>query len=243
MSNVLTNRPKISHVIKVIQSNIDNIRKTTANDEDALSVENTIKKRRRTQNRSLSTEELKIYFSLVSDLNKENYVLLEILGKGEFGVVYKAFDKEREKIMALKIIEMDKEVFLTEEYLDEGLILKKLSELDKNKFLEFYGAFTCSDEKPEKLWLAMQCGEAALSDLLEYRKKYTDPEIIFIISTIIDLLNEAKIIGISHGDIKLADVAIVEENGIKKYKLIDFGMGIQFWNKNPNLTDIDATKK
>ena len=42
-----------------------------------------------------------------------------------------------------------------------------------------------------------------------------------------DSLKEAKMIGISHGDMKLADVVIINENGENKYKLIDFGLGHQ----------------
>ena len=142
-------------------------------DIDDSEKEDTMNREKKIDCNSLSKEQDKIYPSLVSDLKKENYFLLELLGKGEFGVVYKAIDKKRKNIMAFKIIKMDPEILTREEYLDEGLILKKLSELNKNKFLKFYGSFTSKEKKPEELWLAIQAGEAALSDILEYRKNYT----------------------------------------------------------------------
>ena len=231
-------RPEIS---KIIQNLYQNIKKKGSKEFlfnfDRSENEKSFNMRMR---KELKNAKIKILnemcISFVSDLNPENYILLEFLGRGEFGIVYKAFDKNAKRFIAFKQLELDKDIILKKECFDEGLILKKLSLYKKKRFLEFFGAFTFKENDNEKLWLVMQCGEAALSDILEYRKQYTDPEIIFIISTIMDSLKEAKTIGISHGDLKLADVVILKENGEYKYKLIDigFGIGIQLEEKKEN---------
>jgi len=160
--------------------------------------------------------------SIITNKSDKNYAILELLGKGEFGSVFKAFDREREKYVAIKMLDMDLYNNSLNDYLNESLILKNLSQIHPNNFPEYHE--TLEIEKTKCLWISMQAGDASLSDMIEYRIKYLDEEIIYIISEITKALNLAWKMGIAHGDVKLADVVLFKENNKINYKLIDFGI-------------------
>ena len=182
-----------------------------------------------------------------NEYQEKNFIKLEFIGKGEFGNVYKAFDKTLNKFVALKYVEINltmydavknlklsdldsliinnkKKDFINFDYSNEGKLLKKVSEIDAN-FIRYYGVYENerADYKKELIF-SMELGKAALSDIIFYRKKYPEDELLCIISDLVKQLKLAQKNHICHGDIKLADV-IVCFNDIQVYKLIDFGFG------------------
>ena len=56
--------------------------------------------------------------------NVENYEMQNLIGYGGFGLVYKAYDKEKRDILAIKIIQNTRE--LTNEIKNEIKILKEI---------------------------------------------------------------------------------------------------------------------
>ena len=128
--------------------------------------------------------------------------------------------------MAIKILEMDLEIYSVDDYLNESIVLQKLYDFYPENFIEYYDYYHLKSGSKCSIWFSMQAGEAALSNIIEYRKKYSDPEIIYILSEIINCLILAQKKGISHGDIKLADIVLFKKNNKIQYKLIDFGLSI-----------------
>ena len=153
----------------------------------------------------------------------ENYVIMDLIGKGRLADVYRCYNKHDQKIMVFKTIPREEKPKF---YLNEAVILKKLSE-HKEYFPKYYGCFeqNINPDENGEFWLGIEYGQATLYDILRFRKRYTDNEIIYILSKIVDGLQIAKNLGISHGNINLTDIMIFIENNEKKYKLIDFNSG------------------
>ena len=148
------------------------------------------------------------------------------MGKGEFGSVFKAYDKTLEQCVAIKCLQINPENESQELYLNEAYVLKKLYELKPKVFLKYYDTFKNTMENPPTLMISMKAAEASLANIMKYRQKYSDPEIIYIVQSLVKALFLAKKQGISHGDIKLADVVFFKRNKKMTYKLIDFGFSI-----------------
>lgn len=170
--------------------------------------------------------------NLIKKLDIDNYIQLEILGKGEFGSVYKIYDKVLKKYIAFKILRIDLFQYTYKDYLCEGVILQNLYQSNPEYFVEYYNTFKNKDENTPSLMLSIQAGIAALSDIMQYRKRYNDSEIIYIILELSTSLALAQEAGFSHGDIKLADVVLFKEKEKLRYKLIDFGLAHRMKKNN-----------
>ncbi|XWS28032.1 hypothetical protein CRYUN_Cryun25bG0031200 [Craigia yunnanensis] len=143
---------------------------------------------------------------------------LELIGRGSFGDVYKAFDKELNKEVAIKVIDLEE----SEDEIDD--IQKEISVLSQCRcqyITEYYGSYL----HQTKLWIIMEyMAGGSVADLLQSGPPLDEMSIACISRDLLHaveyLHNEGKI----HRDIKAANI-LLSENG--DVKVADFGVSAQ----------------
>ena len=122
-------------------------------------------------------------------LNLDEFNIIEELGQGAFGVVYKAFNEKLDEYLALKTIYLPKYLenekrreSLKQQVICEKFLLQQVNLLKNQHFIKFYSIFKDnSDENEEKLVFALEHGAGNMNDILSYRKSYSQKEITYII--------------------------------------------------------------
>ncbi|KAF2286052.1 hypothetical protein GH714_009958 [Hevea brasiliensis] len=143
---------------------------------------------------------------------------LELIGRGSFGDVYKAFDKELNKEVAIKVIDLEE----SEDEIED--IQKEISVLSQCRcpyITEYYGSYL----NQTKLWIIMEyMAGGSVADLLQSGPPLDEMSIACILRDLLHaveyLHNEGKI----HRDIKAANI-LLSENG--DVKVADFGVSAQ----------------
>lgn len=156
------------------------------------------------------------------DLSPSQFTLLEELGSGSFGVVYRAVDNITSDVVAIKLIDLESSEDDIEEIQKEIAILSDCKDL---RITKYYGCFV----KGYKLWIIMEyLGGGSGLDLLRLGNGTLDESSISIICReilkgLIYLHSHGKI----HRDIKAANILISESGDVK---LADFGVATQLSN-------------
>ncbi|KAK8798734.1 hypothetical protein WA158_007818 [Blastocystis sp. Blastoise] len=144
------------------------------------------------------------------------FELLEKLGEGSYGEVYRGRHKDTLKIVAVKIIIVDANL---QEFLKEVSILK---ECKSDFVVRYYGSYFVD----HKLWILMEyCGAGSVLDLMKSSQcTLTEEEIAYTVASMVlglKYLHENKKI---HRDIKAGNVLLTEQGAAK---LADFGVSAQ----------------
>jgi hypothetical protein len=144
------------------------------------------------------------------------YRLLEILGAGTFGRVYRAWDPELEFELAIKILHGDADGRLKERLLREGRALAKVR--DPN-VVSVYGV----ESHREQVGLCMELirGET-LADVLRNRQKLSAREAVLVGQDVCRALAAVHRAGFVHRDVKARNI-MRERAG--RIVLMDFGTG------------------
>lgn len=145
----------------------------------------------------------------------EKYQLDQCIGKGNFGDVYKAHERASSEVFAIKILNLDESSDDIKTVLQEIEFLSKL----KSPYITRYYETLIHDMT---LWIVMEhCGGGSCMDLLRYHKRLSEEMTLYIIRDTCRglkyLHDERKV----HRDIKLANILLTQNGGIK---LADFGV-------------------
>lgn len=145
------------------------------------------------------------------------YTLLEKLGTGSFGVVYKAMHNETKQIVAIKQIDLEDS---DDDILEIQQEIASLAQCDSEYVTRYYGSFVVA----YKLWIVMEylAGGSCL-DLLK-AGPFSEPHIAVICRELLYGLDYLHTEGTIHRDIKAANVLL---SATGRVKLADFGVAAQ----------------
>ncbi|KAL8505795.1 hypothetical protein ACS0TY_016860 [Phlomoides rotata] len=143
---------------------------------------------------------------------------LELIGRGSFGDVYKGYDKELKKDVAIKVIDLEESEDEIEDIQKEIAVL---SECRSPYITEYY----CSYLHQTKLWIVMEyMAGGSVADLIQPNQPLDEISIAWILRDLLHAIeylhNEGKI----HRDIKAANILLTENGDVK---VADFGVSAQ----------------
>lgn len=149
----------------------------------------------------------------------ENYKLLQVIGQGGHGKVYRAMNKRTAQIRAVKIIKKTILNNRQKEYTSEIDILCKVDHPNIVKIFEYY-------EDKSFFYIVMEylLGRNLLEDIRIRADSYSEIDVANIIRDILLALDYLHSYGIVHRDIKLENVMVEIQQNKREIKLIDLGI-------------------
>uniref|UniRef100_A0A8B9XP40 non-specific serine/threonine protein kinase n=1 Tax=Bos mutus grunniens TaxID=30521 RepID=A0A8B9XP40_BOSMU len=147
---------------------------------------------------------------------EEVFDVLEKLGEGSYGSVYKAIHKETGQIVAIKQVPVESDL---QEIIKEISIMQQC---DSPHVVKYYGSYF----KNTDLWIVMEyCGAGSVSDIIRLRNKtLTEDEIATILQSTLKGLEYLHFMRKIHRDIKAGNILLNIEGHAK---LADFGVAGQ----------------
>ncbi|KAL7816433.1 germinal center kinase [Trichoderma aethiopicum] len=150
----------------------------------------------------------------------DNYQVLEELGRGSFGVVYKGIDKVTGETVAIKHIDLESS---DDDIQDIQAEIAVLSTCASQYVTQYKGSFL----RGHKLWIIMEyLGGGSCLDLLK-PGTFSEAHIAIICRELLYGIQYLHSEGKIHRDIKAANVLLSDAG---KVKLADFGVAAQLTN-------------
>lgn len=167
----------------------------------------------------------------------QRYEILSALGHGGSSLVYKARDRSSEEIVAIKTFNIPD--------LDEKQLLAFRKEIESVSVLRHDGIASVLDfgqTKSGKPYVVLEFLDGMpLSELLRETPFLEGDVRVALLVDVCDALAYAHDNDIVHGNLNSSNVMIVDEDGEKAAKVIDFGLaGIQGQKKSDSRNDIRA---
>ncbi|XP_051832445.1 serine/threonine-protein kinase 4 isoform X2 [Antechinus flavipes] len=147
---------------------------------------------------------------------EEVFDVLEKLGEGSYGSVFKAIHKETGQVVAIKQVPVESDL---QEIIKEISIMQQC---DSPHVVKYYGSYF----KNTDLWIVMEyCGAGSVSDIIRLRNKtLTEDEIATILQSTLKGLEYLHFMRKIHRDIKAGNILLNTEGHAK---LADFGVAGQ----------------
>ena len=148
-----------------------------------------------------------------------DYDLLEQIGQGAYGKVFKAEDKKTKQIVAIKRIQLE------QDWLPLLSEINMVIDLRNETIVNYYNFFFENNE----LWLVMEyCDGGSLSDIMNYiERPLNETEISAICRGVLEGLIYIHSKNRIHRDIKAANLLLTSDGDVK---LCDFGVSAQLDN-------------
>ncbi|CAD8137191.1 unnamed protein product [Paramecium octaurelia] len=147
-------------------------------------------------------------------INKKSYLLMDTIGKGSFGTVYKAEDQSNKKLVAIKI----------QQYISENEFNLIRTFLGK-EFKNLVNVFDYQIQQ-NQIFIVMELGLKSLQNKISHTM-VTPKEARYVMKQIANGINELHSLGIVHRDLKPENILIftLEDQGRTQevYKICDFG--------------------
>lgn len=148
----------------------------------------------------------------------QRFSQFELIGRGSFGDVYKAFDKELNKEVAIKVIDLEESEDEIEDIQKEIAVL---SQCRSPYITEYYGSYL----NQTKLWIIMEfMAGGSVADLLQTGPPLDETSISCITRDLLHAVEYLHTEGKIHRDIKAANILLTENGDVK---VADFGVSAQ----------------
>lgn len=150
----------------------------------------------------------------------DRYEIVEELGRGGMGIVFKAFQPDMDRVCALKVITTSPQVSPAQinRFVQEG---RSAAQLHHPHIIR---VFDCGQQR-NFFYIAMEFLEGQpLNDYMKEKKPDLE-EILSVFDGLVDAVEYAHQHGVVHRDLKPQNI-MVEKNGLAK--LIDFGLAKDF---------------
>ena len=162
-----------------------------------------------------------------------NFILLEQLGKGGMGAVYKAYDETLGRTVALKVMQQSigQDRAFVEQFLQEA---RALAAINNPHIVQIYNY----GEENGQPYIVMELIDGGRLDHIQEKHKSLDE--VFVLQTaqqVIRGLQAANAAGMTHGDIKPANI-LYDRAG--SAKVADFGLA-RFKGEKPKPGEIWGT--
>ena len=149
------------------------------------------------------------------------YELIEVLGVGGMGTVYRARQTSMNRFVAVKVLspQFSQNPQMVRRFEKEARVVSKLSHPNTVSVFD-YG------QSDEALYLVMELLEGqALKEFLKTRGPLPPSVAVHLITQILRSLHQAHQVGIVHRDIKPANIFVLNINGDTQFaKVLDFGV-------------------
>ena len=148
-----------------------------------------------------------------------SYVILDFLGKGTMGKVYKARHRMMGRVVALKILDSRYVASSTRSLARFQREMQLVGRLDHPNVVRAFDA----DRVGDCYFIAMEYAAGlTLEDLLKARGALPPADVVYYASQAADGLAHAHARGVLHRDIKPSNLLLTEG---RKLKILDFGLG------------------
>ncbi len=144
------------------------------------------------------------------------YEILEEIGKGSMGVVYRAHDPQIDRIIALKVLRHDR--MISEDFVQR--FLKEAKAIGRLSHPAIVTVYDVGEDKGT-VYLAMEFLEGTSLDRIIEEKKLSHEEIVNMGIQVAEALDYAHQQGVVHRDIKPANIILSPAGQIK---ITDFGI-------------------
>lgn len=171
----------------------------------------------------------------------EWYTIIEKLGSGGFGVVYKVHERDHEdKVFAVKVLNTD---IADEETKNRFNREVRIQSQLKHKNIMPVISFGSNEEGVSPFY-AMPLADGNLRDILKQHREdhlenMDDETAMYYFNQILEGVEYSHKEGIIHRDLKPENILVFNEEGKEKIKISDFGLG-KFLDSNSHLTQTNV---
>ncbi|KAI5798996.1 kinase-like domain-containing protein [Geopyxis carbonaria] len=153
------------------------------------------------------------------------YTVLELIGKGSFGSVYKAIHNETKQLYAVKSLDLDQHDEEIKDIQKEIGLLSHLKAGDAPNITNYHGSYLLGT----RLWVIIDfCSGGSMRTLMK-AGPIAEKFICIVVRETLTALGYLHKNGIIHRDIKAANI-LVNQDG--RVQLCDFGVSAQIAGKN-----------
>lgn len=146
--------------------------------------------------------------------NQVQYQLKQVIGKGSYGIVYKAVNRKTEQVVAIKEVTYDDDEELTD-IMSEIDLLKNLNHINIVKYHGFI-------KKSHNLYIILEyCSRGSLKNAISRGRGIPEKKAKVFIKQTLNGLHYLHEQGVIHRDIKAANLLLDSNNVVK---LADFGV-------------------